>query len=293
MGMTDFGYTGVYGGDRAIRNMTLDDLRKAVPSAFSEKPSDVMSDKYGYIPSYPLIEHMLSNGYQATAAYESKTRIDEKRGYTKHCVRFVNADMKLPEVNDTYEAQVFTNSHDGSSSFQFRGGVYVVACKNGLIRCVSMEDIVRIQHRGDVIAKLHQAMPRLHESLKATANDIQDFAVIKLDSDERSAFARAAAELRWQPEEKEDEPGVVVSTVPINTEMLLVPVRQSDAEMKQSLWGTLNIVQEHIMQGGVQGRAETGRRMTTRAVTSVDNDIRINTALWNLAAGMRDYKRSA
>lgn len=289
--MADFGYSGAYGASpSAFKSLTLDQLRTRVPSAFAEQASSLTSESYGFVPSHPLIEHMFSEGWKATTAFESRTSIDEKRGYTKHSIRFVQPDLKVPNVGDTYASQTLTNSHDGSSTFQFRGGVHVVVCQNGLVRVVSQEDIVRIRHSGDVIAKLREAAPKMLAATKAVSDDIADFAVIDLSPKEQRLFAEAAAELRWQPEESDTEPGVVISTVPVNYERLLVPMHREDTS---KLWGVLNVVQEHLIKGQDQGRAATGRRLTTRAVTSVDKDIAINVGLWNLAAGMRDYKRSA
>jgi hypothetical protein len=42
------------------------------------------------------------------------------------------------------------------------------------------------------------------------------------------------------------------------------------------------VVQEHLLRGGDKGRAATGRRITTRPVKSVGEDIRLNRALWTL-----------
>jgi hypothetical protein len=285
----DFGYSGAYGkSESKFKSLSLDDLRKKVPSAFAEKPSSVVSENYIFMPSFPLVEHMLEQGFVATNAFESRTSNAEKKGHTKHSIRFVNRDLRVPNVGETYESRTFTNSHDGTSSFQFRGGVEVVACLNGLIRLLSQEDIVRITHSSKALDKLKLAMPKLLAATAELRNDIADFAIIQLKPEEQRAFAKAAAELRWRPEESETDPGVIISTVPIAVEKLLVPRRHSDSEIKNSLWGTLNIVQEHIIKGEDRGLAQTGRRMTIRPVTSVDNDIAINVGLWNLAAGMRE-----
>jgi hypothetical protein len=42
------------------------------------------------------------------------------------------------------------------------------------------------------------------------------------------------------------------------------------------------VVQEHLLRGGDRGRAATGRRMITRPVKSVGEDLRLNRALWTL-----------
>ena len=56
------------------------------------------------------------------------------------------------------------------------------------------------------------------------------------------------------------------------------------------LWTTFNRVQENIIKGGVRGRNATGKRVTTRAVNGIDQDIKLNRALWVLAEEMRKLK---
>jgi hypothetical protein len=50
------------------------------------------------------------------------------------------------------------------------------------------------------------------------------------------------------------------------------------------------VVQENLIKGGQGGRASTGRRLTTRPVTGVQQDVKLNRALWQLAEGMRQLK---
>ena len=49
------------------------------------------------------------------------------------------------------------------------------------------------------------------------------------------------------------------------------------------LWTAFNIVQENLIKGGLPGRTAKGKRTTTRAVTGIDGDIKLNQALWKMA----------
>jgi hypothetical protein len=44
------------------------------------------------------------------------------------------------------------------------------------------------------------------------------------------------------------------------------------------------------MKGGQHGRASSGRRITTRPVQSIDNNVKLNRALWILADEMAKLK---
>jgi hypothetical protein len=44
------------------------------------------------------------------------------------------------------------------------------------------------------------------------------------------------------------------------------------------------------MRGGQRGRAASGKRVTTRPVQSIDNNVKLNRALWILADEMAKLK---
>ena len=45
-----------------------------------------------------------------------------------------------------------------------------------------------------------------------------------------------------------------------------------------------------MLKGGLRGRNRNGRATTTRAVTGIDQNVKINRALWVLAEEMRKLK---
>ena len=61
-------------------------------------------------------------------------------------------------------------------------------------------------------------------------------------------------------------------------------------DVGHSLWLSLQRVQEHLIRGGQRGRSAQGKRLQTRAVTSIDRSVNLNRALWTLAEGMRKLK---
>jgi hypothetical protein len=65
------------------------------------------------------------------------------------------------------------------------------------------------------------------------------------------------------------------------------------ADTSPDLYTTLNVVQENAIRGGLRGVSrQNGRRraVTTRAVTGIDQDVKLNRALWTLAEEMRKLK---
>ena len=96
------------------------------------------------------------------------------------------------------------------------------------------------------------------------------------------AFANAALQLRYPNDEAGND------TAPILPEKLLAVRRHEDRE--NTLWSTFNKVQENFIRGGLRGTNKKGGRMTTREVKSVNEDLRLNKALWQLAESMRQLK---
>jgi len=71
---------------------------------------------------------------------------------------------------------------------------------------------------------------------------------------------------------------------------------------KADLWHTLNVVQENVIRGGLHGTVRgidpdtnrrTFRRVTTREVRGIDQDVKLNRALWMLAERMAELKGAA
>ncbi len=69
---------------------------------------------------------------------------------------------------------------------------------------------------------------------------------------------------------------------------LLMPRRRDDD--RPDLWSAYNRVQENLTQGGLHGRTATGRRHSTRPIQGIDQNVKINRALWMLAEGMKRLK---
>lgn len=102
---------------------------------------------------------------------------------------------------------------------------------------------------------------------------------IALDDGEAEVFARSALVLKY------DEPG---KTLPITESQILRPRRFDDN--RKDLWSTFNRVQENLIKGGLAGRSGNGRQQRTRPVQGIDQNVRLNRALWLLAEGLRKLK---
>ena len=109
---------------------------------------------------------------------------------------------------------------------------------------------------------------------------------IKLDREEALAMAEAARMIRFG-----DADGVL--DTPITAAQLLTARRQDDAR-RDNVWTNFNVLQENVIRGGLQGvrfdANNRARNMSTRAINGIDQDVKLNKALWMLANRMAELK---
>jgi hypothetical protein len=127
------------------------------------------------------------------------------------------------------------------------------------------------------------------ESAKVISNSaglisdkVDEFRAIELTPDEKGVFAQSAMMIAY------DEP----EEAPIQPVQLLQERRYDDRG--NNLWNTFNVVQENMTKGGLKGgkrdKNNRWRRTTTREITSIDRDRKLNEALWHLTEAMAELK---
>ena len=80
-----------------------------------------MSDRYQHIPTIGVVEMFRREGFFPVNAFQSRCRIDERTNFTKHVVRFRQAN-DLVAYNSEVGEIVLVNGHDGSSAYQVMAG---------------------------------------------------------------------------------------------------------------------------------------------------------------------------
>jgi hypothetical protein len=266
-------------------------LRKFVPSLYAEAPHDSRSERYAYIPSIAVMAGLQKEGFLPVAARQSNPRDEGRREHTKHMVRFRYQGTSLLAVGDTVPEIVLVNSHDGTSSYNLMAGLFRLVCLNGMVVNAGNIANVRVQHSGksekivqDVIEGAYTVLSESVKALDAPKNWSQ----LQLTHGEREILAEGAHTLRFADAEGNVE-------TPIKPTQLLVPRRYADNP--KDLWTTFNVIQENVMRGGLSawGRDANNRprRSTTRQVNGIDQDVRLNKALWTLGERMAQLKQVA
>jgi hypothetical protein len=264
-------------GFSAVRGLTEAELMRKAPSIFAEHAHDRTSSRYTYIPTIELVRGLEKEGYLPTAATETRTRDESRRGFAKHLLRFRHLDdMNTPAVvGDSVPEIVLLNSHDGSSSYQLHAGMFRFVCANGMVVGDSMIDTVRVNHSGDILGNVIEGVYQVVNELPRAVEQIEQFQGVTLDRGEVEIFGKAAMALRW------DEP----ESCGFTPEQLTRARRTGDTT--NDLWTVLNRTQENMIRGGLHGwRRDANnrpRRTTSREVKGVDGNVRLNKAIWTLA----------
>ena len=255
---------------RSDRPLSDTQIIKAAPSVFAESAHESRSSRYAYIPTSDVLSGLRREGFQPFMACQARTRTEGKQEYTKHMLRLRHQS----QINgDTANEIILVNSHDGTSSYQMLAGCYRFVCENGLISGETVEDF-RVRHSGNVVGNVIEGAFRVLDEFKLVDSSKETMQGIILKPRQQEVLASAALQLRYDPGEN----------VPIEPQQLNQARRMDDRGA--DLWRTFNRVQENLMQGGLQGRNANGGRSTTRRVSSVSENIRLNRALWTLADEM-------
>jgi hypothetical protein len=261
--------------------MDLEAVRRHVPSIFAEDKHISRSAKYTYIPTSQILEGLMGQGFQIFSAMQGGSRIEGKREFTKHVVRLRHpGTSQRLAVGDSFPEIILGNSHDGTSAYTLRAGVFRLACLNGMVVAQQQIADVRIPHKGDILGQVIDGCIEVMQQMPQVSDQIQQWSALQLNQGEQVALASAALALRYDGD------------APIGPNVALRPRRMADN--RSDLWTTFNRIQEALTKGGDYYTTTTQdgrlRSSSTRAVNGIDGNTALNRGLWTLAAEMAKLK---
>ena len=262
---------------RSDSPLSDDQIRRVAPSIFADGKHQSRSDRYTYIPTIDVLRGLRDEGFQPFMICQTRVRDQDKRDHTKHMIRMRHADQITGEEANEI---ILLNSHDGTSSYQMLSGVLRFVCENGMVAGDNVSDI-RVPHKGNIVQNVIDGAFDVLDGFDLIREQKEGMRAVTLDRDEQHAFARSALALRYDPTDAD-------ASAPI-TENQLLNVRRFE-DRRDDLWTVFNRVQENLTKGGLHGRTRTGRSMSTRPITGIDQNVKLNRALWMLADAMRQMK---
>ena len=266
------------------------ELRKLAPSIFAVNAHESRSEKFQPICTYDVVRALENEGFGVVGAMQSNTRVEGKAPYTKHALRIrsFKGDHKYAVGQTVFEMKL-VNANDGTSPYNLLAALWRIQCMNSLVAMSQELDTVKIRHTGrDIIDRVIEGTYSVLDHAELALAAPQDWSQIELNRDARHALAKAAHVVRFA-----DAEGNL--NTPIEAEQLLT--RRRVADTGNDLWTVFNVVQENAIRGGLVncGPNDRGRlrRTTTRAIKGIDQDIRVNKALFVLGQEMASILKQA
>lgn len=264
------------------RAITEGEMRTYAPSVFAETAHHSRSERFVPVPTIEMVRALGKEGWTPVMAGQSIARHSDKMDYTKHMVRFRRADRDLATHGSVVEL-VLRNGNDGTSAYKLDAGIFRIACLNGLVTKSADYGSINVRHSGRAVDKVIEGSYEVLQNAERVLAAPQDWSQIKLSRDEQQAFAGAAHLIRFDRDENGNaQTGVTV-------DQLLRPRRYEDR--LSDLWTTFNVIQENAVRGGITARTDgAARRSTTREVRGIDQNVKLNMALWALTEQMAKLK---
>src|SRR5438477_5112268 len=175
-----------------------DQLRALAPSVFAAQPISGVSSRYAFVPTAQLVSRLREAGWSPVSAVQQRVKLDERRGFQKHLIRFQRRDV-VPVKGEYTPELCLINSHDRSSAFQLHAGLYRFICANGLfVADGSAFENVSIRHAGFTPDEVTEASFRILDQVPAITASVEAFRARQLTGAESRAFATAALRLRHE-----------------------------------------------------------------------------------------------
>lgn len=266
----------------AHRALTEQEIFTKAPSVFARTAHHSRSERFAPIATIDAVRALNGEGWEVTSAGQSVTRVADRAPFTKHMLRFRKPDARNLVVGDNILELVLVNANDGAAAYMLDAGIFRIACLNGMIVKSADYGGFKVRHTGRAVEKVIEGSYEVLANAERALAAPQDWSKVQLTERERFAFARGAAVERW---------GINPETnnllAPVGPDQLLQPRRAADTG--RDLWSTFNVLQENLTQGGLHGRSASSRRMTTRQIRGIDQNVSLNKGLWEMAAWLSEH----
>tara|TARA_R110000787_G_scaffold261748_2_gene367088 strand:+ start:7697 stop:8479 length:783 start_codon:yes stop_codon:yes gene_type:complete len=247
--------------------LTEEEMTSIAPSIFAKEADSKVSDKYSFIPTTQILSDLAKENW---LPYDVSQRNSKHAGglYTKHMVRLRNEN--LGKIDDIVPEIILTNSHDGRNAFNLHAGLFRLVCSNGLVIADQTFEQIKIKHQWYDLEDVKEMTDNVIIKIPAIINCVKKFKSTELTEQTKKEFAKKAVLTRWKKGQEF-----------LSVEDLLTPYREEDRG--NELWKVFNVLQEKVLNGGITYNLPQGRSQTVRALTNIDQKLKVNKELWELA----------
>jgi hypothetical protein len=175
--------------------LSLEAVRQRAPAVFASSAHERMSSRYTFIPTERVLSGLMQAGFVPVDARQTAARRASPI-HARHVVR-LRRRFETVQLRDSVPEVVFLNSHDGTSAYQLRLGIFRVVCTNGLIVSRGAFPAYCVSHRGNVVDDVIAGALETSERFGSLADQVERMERRTMFKDEQIAFARRALALRF------------------------------------------------------------------------------------------------
>jgi hypothetical protein len=239
--------------------LSNDEIYSLAPSVFAGDKASHLTERYGQITTSQAIGVLADFGYYPVqAAQVGKTR------HAKHMLAFANHSPLVP--TEGRPELILYNSHDGTSALKLFAGFFRFICSNGIVAGEGFKS--RMLHNTSTVRNFETLITGTAARLDDLQGHIGDMRSRTVSQTDALEFIRHGATFRW----KEDR--ITDNTI----SDIYNPRRVEDT--RNDMWTIYNRLQEGLIRGGVRVGPENRK---ARAIGSIQQNLRINQELWDLA----------
>jgi hypothetical protein len=239
--------------------------------------SSKTSENYLFINTNTILNKFLELGYEVKNANESKPRKLEKIGYQTHSIELINRNLYLE--GEGFAKVILRNNHWGEKSFQISVGFFRIICSNGLVIGNAFYH-AKIQHVKQNEDELNKIVAQAHEAAKNVLPVVAKLKSVNLNENQVKTLHNTALNIRGVQIVDEKSKEFLEDRIQAN----INPTRPEDD--KSNLWGLLNILQEKIINGGLNTVNNKGQFRMSRKIKSIDRKLLLNKQLFDAALSM-------
>src|SRR2546430_13857514 len=150
--------------------LSQETLRERVPAVFAAGAHERTTSAYTFISSEHVLAALASAGFLPVEARQAARA--KSPTHARHLIR-LRRRRETIALRDSIPELLFLNSHDGSSSYQLRCGLFRVACLNGLVVSMGVFPVWRGGHPGGVGGDGLWGGPRLRAGSGGVGRGVQ------------------------------------------------------------------------------------------------------------------------
>lgn len=268
------------------REISMDKVIDMAPAVSSSKHHPDLSTRYVSVSTLDVVESAMERGFRPVQARQANAKAGNE-GYASHLVAMCHESQMgssdRPEL-------IIMNSHNGRSSVKIYAGYFREVCSNGLVVGSGVAETVR--HIGSGATRIGDHIDGIADWMIDLPDRIGEMKGKTLGGSDLEAFCGDACSLRW---DRLPDVGYALSNdgldegvyFDVNTMRGSLRARRSE-DKSFDLWTVYNRVQENLIKGGpdvvsVTKKSPEGRVRASRGIRSIDERIRVNRGLWDLA----------